>query len=180
MEEKMKVVAGDSFFKSLKKLSSFRHRFIEMPWYNFKHGIKNIWQYRKQVWKQRPWDYYSILEMQQFELKRLLKTLEKGYEIDETRLPKVAQIERCIELIQNILDDDSFDNTYLDRVGYDIMKIKHEFVPSDEEGFFEMKSDSPYSDEESDRMHKEGEELKKKEINELFNTIRDNFETWWD
>lgn len=184
--EKMKVLAGDSFFKSLKKLGSFRHRYIEMPWYDFKHGIENLWNYKKIVWNQRPWDYYDILKMQQFQLKRLKTTLENGWEVDESRLPKIEKMSRCIEIIQNIFDDQDMENTYMERVGYESDKVTHDFVPvipeegEEDKRLVEFVTDSPYSDEETKKFYKDADELEKAESKELYEIINENSKGWWD
>ena len=176
----MNVVAVDSFFKSLSKMFSFRHRFFEMPWYDLKHGLRNLWTFRKVVWQQRDWDYYDILRMQQFQLKRLKATLITGNEVDETRLPKIENMTRCIELIQNMFDDEDMENTYMERVGYDIEKVKHDFVPVEGKDYFKFVTDSPYTDDETTKFYKDAEKLEKAESKELYEIINEGSRSWWD
>ena len=176
----MKVVAVDSFFKSFRKMFSFRHRYIEMPWYNLKHGLRNIWNFKKIVWQHRDWDYYDILRMQQFQLKKLKATLADGHEVDESRLPKIDKMSRVIELIQNIFDDQDMEKTFMSRVGYDFDKVSHDFIPVEGKDYFEFVTDSPYSNEEFKKFYDDADELEKAESKELYEIINNHSLGWWD
>ena len=87
---------------------------VYYPWLDFKRGVKNLWAYRKIVWGMGDFDYSYVLRMKKFQLERLLKTLENGHEIESDRNPKLEDIRRCIELLNNILEDN-----YDERCGYD-------------------------------------------------------------
>lgn len=101
----MKIVLTDSFFKSLKRMERHQtwwYKFYETIRYNIPNFFKNLWFFRKEIYKYRTWDYHYSLLM----LKRSLEGLEKsirikGDEVDETRLPKIEKIQRAIKIINN-------------------------------------------------------------------------------
>jgi len=176
----MKVHATNDFFVSLKKTNSFFHKYIIMSWFNFKHGISNLWKYRKIVWRTRHWDYYYILEMQKFQLEHLKNVLEKGYEEEISKNKKVIQISSCIKSIQNLLDDMNTDNTYMQKVGFDINRIESEFKPVENKELYEYVSKSPYSKEEMNQFYSESEKLKKIDIDNLYDTLKEHSFSWWN
>ena len=80
--------------------------------------IKNIWRFRVPLSRHQWWDYSYTLEMMQKSLQIISKGIEKdGHEIDEFRLKKVKAINRCIELIENKIQD----NYLHDRVASKIL-----------------------------------------------------------
>lgn len=167
----MKIIATETFLKSLDELDSFYNKFISTPWYNFKHGIKNIWNFKKIVWEHRDWDYEYILRMQYFQLERLKNLIDKyGNEVDESRIPKVKDMERCIELIKNIIDDE-----YYTRVGCANQNYKFELNEDDTLSLI-----SSYTDEEFREFYEKTIELKEKEIEELYKILKEKSESWWD
>ena len=81
-------------------------------YYNTKNGIKSLIIYFPIVWETRNWEYCFLLQMQKFQLELLLKSIKKGSETDETRIPKEKDMERCIELLNNLIEDN-----YVDKLG---------------------------------------------------------------
>jgi hypothetical protein len=160
---------------------------VTYKWYDFRRGVKNLWNYKKVVWNTGDFDYAYILRMQKFQLERLLKVLENGNEVDEYRLPKVEDIKRCIELINNQLEDN-----FAERCGYDTSRHTMGFTPIDEtldgEKLFKMvnTNPNPQSDKEMTEIFAKARELEKKEWDELWDTIKNgnksNFglNSWWD
>lgn len=109
----MKVEIADTFFDSLKRLA--RH---QTWWYKTYSAIrwdipqffKNIYQFRKELYSHRWWDYRFTLNM----FERSLTILEggmstKGMEVNETRDPKVKQMRRALELLKNNREDNYVD-----------------------------------------------------------------------
>lgn len=72
---------------------------------NLKYGLKNLRIFFKVIWNFRPWDYVYTLELFQAGLIELMKCLENGNEIDETRLPKIKNLRRTIDILDNIIKD---------------------------------------------------------------------------
>lgn len=112
----------------------FSKYFWEDLYYDTKWGVKNLITYFKVVWGSRHWDFNGTpMVMLKFNLEQLLPSIENGYEVDESRLEKVKNIKRCIELLDRLLKDE-----YIDELGgYHLTKHPFEFVPID---------DSPESD----------------------------------
>lgn len=109
----MDVQITDSFTKSLKKLMWHQH-WLYKTYSVFRYSIplflKNIWRFRKELWKHEWWDYRFTLNM----LERSLTIMEagmstKGMEVTETREPKVKSMRRAIEILQNNKEDNYID-----------------------------------------------------------------------
>ena len=104
----MKIVFADSFFKSLRRMrrrEMFHWRVWNFIRYELLRGLKNFWFFRKQIWSFRPWDYTYQLDLLKRSLEPLGDCIEKGMEIDETRLKKVDAIRRSISILENITKD---------------------------------------------------------------------------
>ena len=106
----MDVQFTESFFKSLKRLNRHQtwwYKTYEMFRYKMPYFIENVWYFRKELWEHRSWDYIFSLMMLRRSLTKLAHTLEfYGWEVDESRLKKVAEIKRVIYLIDRIREDD--------------------------------------------------------------------------
>lgn len=104
----MKVVITDTFVKSLKKVAD-RERWYWKTWdfirYDVPNGVKNLVYFFPTVWKFRKWDYGFQLRMLKHSLIPLRDAIRDGYEVDDSRLKKVAKIERAIEILDNITND---------------------------------------------------------------------------
>jgi len=140
---------------------------------NIKNGIQNFWHYRKIVWRHRDWDYGFILEMMKFQITDLATYLEKyGWEVDEGRLPKIAQMKRVIELLENERNDN-----FAERCGW---KLSHFDWKKREDGTYELIRDtSEISDEELSAIFKAAQILEDDEWKECMNLLKD-IKTWWD
>ncbi len=176
----------------------FKSWFWKYLWQDIKYDyiywpIKNFFVYRKIVSKTRPWDYQYILEMMRFQLTLLNNQIKKyDREIDETRIPKEKDMERCIELLGNLIADN-----YEERCGY-IYKDRNwdqmwrPIDRSDEsyEIFKDENKDScelfEYVDDDTEEEREinikalnDANDLQAKEIDELFNTMK-KYQGWWD
>ena len=70
---------------------------------NFITFLRNIWAFRKALWKFRWWDYHFTIDMMKTSLKIMSDTLEtKGIEVDGPRLKKVTKMRRAIEIMNNL------------------------------------------------------------------------------
>ena len=69
---------------------------------NAKNFIKNIWLFRKSLWRFQWWDYNFTLDMLKDSLKIMSDNIEtKGKEVDSSRMKKVKKMRRAIEIIEN-------------------------------------------------------------------------------
>ena len=100
---------------------------VKYPWYDFRRGIQNLYTHFSIVWKSGDFDYVYILGMTKFKLERLEKVIQDGIEVEKDRLPKVEDIKRCIELINNKLEDN-----YAERCGYQSEELREIFKKAHE------------------------------------------------
>lgn len=109
----MEVKFADSFFDSLKVLK--RHN---TWWYKTYRTItddipqffKNIYLFRKELYKHRWWDYSFTLMMLKRSLEIQLSGMEeKGWEVKETLDKKTAKMKRVIEILESKIE-----NNYLE------------------------------------------------------------------
>jgi hypothetical protein len=125
-------------------------------YYDFKHGISNLWSYRKIVWRDRPWDYCYVLEMMSFQLKRLSRSIEHGHEEMDGRMKHVEDINRAIELMQNMIDDN-----YSERCGMTYSRFNSLTV------------------EERSEIYNRANQLYESELDE-WKTLIGRISDWWD
>lgn len=159
---------------------------VKHPWYNFRGGVRNLFTHFKIVWGSGDFDYSYILQMMKFKLERLEKTLQGGDEVDKDRLPKIEDIKRCIELINNNIEDN-----YAERCGYLYDESKYDFVPIEKNGggqqLYEMVvTRATQTDDEVKEIFKKAQELEQKEWEELWEIFKKGNKSsvdmrgWWD
>lgn len=162
----------------------FYRQFWEELYYNIKWGIISYWRYRHIVWKTRDWDYHFILNMMQFQLTLLHARLQNGNEVYEDRILKIQDIERCIEILDNIEKDN-----YLDRVGgAHFLDYPFKLIPNPDGSDTYVQTDYRTPDEKAhDREQmKAALNLEKLEWDELWNIIKKGnksshgLHSWWD
>jgi hypothetical protein len=165
------------FWKDLRWEINYRYKkYITYPLFDLKWYFKNMIHYHKIVSKMRNWDFAYVLDMLSFTLTDLKKCLENGHEVDEYRIPKVKRIERVLELITNVREDN-----YYFRCGYTPdWNFKFEKIEGDDNNYLVKDSPSKYSDEEFKNIQLKARELEDKEMEELFSILRDDLKGWWD
>jgi|APGre2960657404_1045060.scaffolds.fasta_scaffold172118_1 hypothetical protein len=130
----MKVEFTDSFTKSLRKLVWHQH-WIYKTYSLFRYDIplfvKNVWRFRKELANHQWWDYRFNLEMLYRSLSITYEGMKNGgYEVRETREPKVKAMARALELLKHRLDDD-----YVDRAEAELGElIMHDWEFEDVDG----------------------------------------------
>ena len=109
----MDVKFTDSFSESLKTLiwhESKVYKFYKLFRYDLPHFFKNIWLFRKVLWRHRWWDYSFTLEVLKTSLEIMSPNLEKyGIEENVSRIKKVQKINRVIEILNSVRSDDYFE-----------------------------------------------------------------------
>ena len=171
----------DTFFDSLKNLKrndSWWYKSFSFFRYDLKRFIKNLWFFRKELWDFRPYDYNYNMKLFGKSLDRTSDYVEEhGYEIDETRLKKVAAMRRASIIIDNIIDHKYTDlaeaelgREYILR-GFEFEELDH--LSQDGQKLFQMKDN--LSDEEK-ALNKElrdlSQEIEESEWNELFRILK--------
>lgn len=189
-EQKVQLVKLWNYSNIMLKITSrlghikkiFYKYFWEDLYYNVKFGLRNLYRYRKIVWQTGDYDYNFNLRMMKFQLELLLKSIEKGWEVDEHRLVKEADIKRCIEILKNIQEDN-----YLERCGsvYFLERECFTFEPHDydldgNESTYVMKDNrTPYEQTHDEIVRNKSRELEEAEWNELWSLMK-NCRGWWD
>lgn len=168
----MEIKVTDTFMESAEKVFNpgiFRRI---LNWFNsIKWSIKNLIKYRKIVSKIRPWDYEYIIKMIEFQLSDLCDTIEEyGNEADDGRLPKIKNMRRTLELLNNHIKDN-----YLDRCGYDDEAVKMKV----EGNSVIFEKSVGYENYDEEKIFSKAHKLEEKEWNELFKTLKEMRE-WWD
>ncbi|NLX74140.1 MAG: hypothetical protein GXY94_12715 [Bacteroidales bacterium] len=145
--------------------------------YNFRQSFKSFRRFFKAVWNFRSFDYTSTLSVLEVCLKMQLDSFqaESAFkEVDETRLPKEAQLQRCLQLLDNIMKDD-----YSERCGYD-HNFEVFFVPIEGSTCSTMESTATKEQKKHNRKVREkANELQEAEWNELMDILRSNLRNYW-
>lgn len=161
----MEVKFADSFWKSLKRLAMHQtwwYKTYEVLRYKIPRFVKNIWYFRKELWRFRSWDYTFNLMMLSRSLEKTAYTLEfHGNEINETRFKKVEKIKRVVEIIKSL--DES---NYIDRAEKELGELKNG------DWLFNGVEDTPDEKVHNRKVYDLATKIENDEWNELFDILR--------
>jgi len=171
----MKVIFGDSFFDSLKRIKRYNtwwYKTYDFFVINLPEFIKNVYRFRKELYDHRWWDYRFTLNMLQRSLEIMEEGLrEKGLEISETRDPKLKSIRRAIELLKNNREDIYIEKAEKE-LGEIIMKDNW-FFDDDEEGNTVLAHQETEEEIEHNRkVFKRADEISNQEWEELWQIFK--------
>lgn len=160
----MKLTFADSFWKSLKRLSMHQtwwYKTYEVFRYKIPMFFKNVWYFRKELWRFRSWDYTFNLMMFSRSLEKTVHTLEfHGWEIEETKIKKVEKIKRVIQIIKS-LDESNYIKRAEDQIG-ELRGVE----------FWEDKEDTPEDKEHNKKVFDLSTQIENDEWEELFNILK--------
>jgi len=169
----MKVVFTESFWKSLKIMArhhTWWYRTYEVFRYKLPAFFRNLYYFRRELWEFRGWDYSFNLTLFARSLEKTSEVLEKhGNEVDVTRLKKVQKINRVIEIIGNIRE-----NNYLSKAELELGEIilRNNWMFTDEE-------ENPEIIEHNKKIYDRADVLEELEWNELFDILKgQNFDEY--
>jgi hypothetical protein len=172
----MKSKFPDSLGKSIKRLIWHHHpvyKFYELFRYKIPMFFKNLWFFRKELFEYRRWDYTFNLNLFRRSLEGTVDYIEiKGWEIDSSRLKKVAKMRRAIEILNNI-DTHPYIEMAESKLGK-LSKMNFEFEPlPDNPELYRLKD----SESEDERKHNRSvydlsDQLENDEWNELWTILR--------
>ena len=173
----MEVQFTDTFFKSLKRLSrqqTWWYKTYELFRYKIPYFVENVWYFRKELWEHRSWDYTYSLMMLRRSLTKLAHTIEfYGWEVDESRLEKVKNMKRAIQLIDSIRDDE-----YVEKAESELGKLKNA------DWMWNDIDDTPEEREHNGKVFQRARDIQKAEWNELWKLLKGNkdggMQGWWD
>lgn len=195
----MDIKFKDTFFDNIRKLKKDSMWYMKKIWnfctVDFPRFVRNVYLFRESLMQYRWYDYDGTLSFMKTSIEDMAKNIKShGIEIYRTRNLKIKKMNRSVEILNHILNDN-----YIELAEKKIGKIaKHDvtFVPSkSHEGMFEVK-DTLTSIQKKHQtkvfeLHRkiEIEEwcelwdiLKGKEIKENFEEEFDgtNLREWWD
>lgn len=94
--------------KAIKELKWFWHfqiaKYFSIKYYipNF---VRNVWYFRKELNEYRTWDFHYSLLMLHRSIELLKESISKGYEVEDTRIPKVVVMEEVLYLLKRLMDE---------------------------------------------------------------------------
>jgi hypothetical protein len=170
----MKVEFADSFWESLKTMSRHQtwwYKTYELFRYKIPYFFENIWYFRKELWEHRSWDYTYSLAMLRRSLTKLAHTLEfYGWEVEDSRMKKVNDIKRAIQLIDNLREAD-----YINQAELELGELKNTDWDRD---------DTPEEREHNAKVFKRAHEIEESNWKELWKILKGNknrgMRGWWD
>ena len=189
----MDVKFADSFGDSIKKLimhESWWYKIYETIRYKIPVFFKNIYRFRNVLWNHRWWDYRFTLETLQTSLEIMEKGMHNGMEVWESRGKKVAKMQRAIQILKNINDDN-----YIEMAEAELGEIIHhpwEFEEAEDtidnpisgknEKFYKLvDKDTDEEREHNRKVYDRTHELEEQEWNELFEILKgQNYKEYHD
>mgnify|MGYP001565300421 FL=1 len=187
--------------KGLKMKKIFYGFFWSDLYYNTKNGIKSLIIYFPIVWNMRDWDYCHLLQMQKFQIKRLYNYIKKReMEVAETRIPKEKDMERCIEILNNLIEDNYIDklgglNSYkypfkfkkINNKDKEKLTVEYEMIEEEKNDIYEKVNFGTEKEQEEDSEKiKKAHKLEEEEWKELWDIIKNGknsdfgMQGWWD
>jgi len=172
----MKVGFADSFGDSLKRMiqhQTWWYKTYELFRYDLPRFFKNVWTFRKALWKHYWFDHHGTLMFLEIGLTNISDTVEKyGNEVDGPRLKKVAAMRRAIELIRNYNQD-----KYIEMAEKEIGELvihDWEFEPVEDKPGYSRLIDK---DTDEERIHNRkvfdrAHEIEEQEWDELFKILK--------
>lgn len=190
----MDVQFGNSFIKSLKTLAwhqSRTYRTYRLFKRDIPAFIKNVWKFRRELWKHRWWDHDFTLMI----LKRSLEIQEegmrtKGWEEKHSLHKKLTRMKRVIELIQNQIDDN-----FIDKAEKELGQLNFssfQFEETEDGKYALVDEDTEEEKEHNRKIFKRAHELEEAEWKEIWDTLKgkkyknykdydgSDLRSWWD
>jgi hypothetical protein len=189
----MKVGFADSFGDSLKRMmrhQTWWYKTYELFRYDLPRFFKNVWMFRKALWKHYWFDHHGTLMFLETGLTHISDTVEKyGNEVDESRLKKVAAMRRAIELIKNYNED-----KYIEMAEKELGEIKLHDWEFEETGdtmdnpmgekneklYRLVDKDTPEEKEHNRKVFDRAHEIESQEWDELFKILKGQDYTKFD
>jgi hypothetical protein len=172
----MKVEASESFFESLERLTWYDTK-LWKAWEFIRRTLprffKNIWRFRKELASHEWWDYRFNLEMLYRSLSITFDGMStKGWEVRETREPKVKAIARALELLKHKLDDDYIQRAEVELGELSRNPIRFEPIEGKEELYSMVDDDTPAEKKHARKVYKRARVIEEKEWKELWDIFK--------
>jgi len=153
-----------------------------------RQGIKRLIEWFPIIWNDRHWDYFYIFIVLRHKL-HLTEQLIRHHGHHVKHIEDADKIKRCVMILDRLIKDEYHENAFrnhdkkwgepefefTDSTDYSdcyALHIKHENVNTREDKHLERK--------EFRRLMNKPEELKKQDIDMLFDYMKKHIQTWWD
>jgi len=166
---------------------------IRTEWYDFIRGIKNLIMWFPAIWKDRQWDHqyiYMILRQKLHFQEQFIR--KDGIHVHNER--DADEIKACVILLDRLIEDDYHSNAFK---GHDKCWGPAEFEwedvsPEEVEGRVGMKklniihpkvkTEQDHENERDDFLKacETEDQLRKKDMRNLFLNMYRNIQGWWD
>lgn len=168
-------------------MNKIKNYFNSIRWYNhpiyltyrtitkdIPQFIKNLWHFRKPLYKFRWWDPHFTYEMLRYSLMNMADNIEaKGIEINSSRMKKVAMMRRCVEILTHFKNDDFIDIAEKELDAEIVCKI--EFKPVEGSDLFQMVDLASEEDQKmTHKIFERSREIKEQYWAELWDIIKGN------
>jgi hypothetical protein len=189
----MDIKFADSFGDSIKTLirhQTWWYKTYETIRYKIPVFFKNIYRFRNVLWNHRWWDYRFTLETLQTSLEIMERGMHGGLEVFESRGKKIAKMQRAIQILKNINEDN-----YIEMAEAELGEIIHHPWEFEETGDttdnpLGEKNEKLYklvdydTDEEREhnrKVYDRTHELEEQEWNELFEILKgQNYKEYYE
>jgi len=169
----MNVEFSDSFGKSIRKMIWHNHpiyKLYALFVYDLPNFFRNIYLYRKLLWKARWWDYSYVLINLKTSLEIMHKGFINGHEEQESRLKKLAKMKRCIQLLESKINDDYIER--IEKIEGPIVYNEWEFEDVGNGNSRLKDNDTPEQKAHITSVYKKSTELENAEWAELWDIIK--------
>lgn len=164
----MKVEIKDTFFESIEKLAWYDTKLWKV-WSAIRYDIplffKNIWRFRKELYNHQWWDYRYTLEMLHRSLVIMEAKMHAGIEVRESRDKKIAKMQRAIQILKNIIDDN-----YIEMAEAELGEMVYHEIEFEKVGdnFKLVDKDTPEEKEHKRKVYSRASEIEEQEWKELW------------
>lgn len=114
----------------------YQYTWIGKLWYNVKAGVPSLLKWTKIAWNDRDWDYSFIYTTLKFKLENTLKYIDR-HERSVNYKYDVFWMQTCVDLIDKIAGDNSYDIEY-----FDFQKTEMRFEPIKDKDTSEINLDT--------------------------------------
>ena len=155
-----------------------RFYWVEKLWDLFRYDIPrffhNLWYFKKALWQFGNWDFQYTLQFMLLTLKPLREGINNGYEVDESKNKKLIQMDRTIELLQNLTEDNFIEQA--EKVHGELIIHPWIFKPVEDKPDYSelMDNDTPEEKEHNSKVFDLSHQLEEKQWIELWDIIKGN------
>jgi hypothetical protein len=144
------------------------------------YNIKTILQWSKILWNNFDWEGNFLLEIIEYKLKRMKKYFETAsITTEETYSEMIEKISDCLYAVDQLCSDEYNDKIFEDHYNkypLEILKEKSETGNI----IYKMKSMGKDEKAEFKKLTKISNQKNKELRHQLFDTMRDYYDNWWD